>query len=75
MERKTKFYSDILLAIELVNGFVKDTKSFDAYLSDKKTKSAVERQLGIIGEAVNNLRKIEPDNFFSQSAHSFLRQR
>ena len=33
--------------------------NFDSYQSDLKTKSAVERQLGIIGEAVNQYSKLE----------------
>jgi len=59
MERKRKYYTDILAAITLIEEFVRDIKSFDAYISDMKTKSAVERQLVIVGEAVNNVRKIE----------------
>ena len=33
--------------------------TFPEYQDDLKTKSAVERQLGIIGEAVNNYKKLE----------------
>ena len=54
-----KFLSDILQAIELIESFVFDIKDFDNYLSDLKTQSAVERQLGIIGEAVNKF-----ENYF-----------
>lgn len=32
--------------------------TFDEYRADLKAKSAVERQLGIIGEAVNNYKKL-----------------
>ena len=34
--------------------------SFQDYISDLKTKSAVERQLVIVGEAVGKFRKAEP---------------
>ena len=44
---------DIERAILLIEDFVSDTKHFESYSSDFKTQSAVERQLGIIGEAVN----------------------
>lgn len=56
-EREKKFLSDILHSIELIESFIKNTNSFDEYQRDFKTKSAVERQLGIIGEAVNKFQK------------------
>ena len=54
-----KYLSDIVRAIELIEMFMDGVDDFDEYVDDLKTKSAVERQLGIIGEAVNNFRKIE----------------
>ncbi len=47
-----KYLFDILLAIEAIEEFVTGMNYFE-YEKDLKTKSAVERQLGIIGEAVN----------------------
>jgi len=52
-----KYLSDIYSAIELIEEFTGNIKSFDEYEKDIKTQSAVERQLGIIGEAVNNYEK------------------
>lgn len=60
-ERARKYLSDMLTAIELVNVFSKDTPSFFEYQADLKTKSAVERQLAILGEAVNKFTKEAPD--------------
>ena len=57
MEQGKKFLSDILHAIELIESFTSDIKDFDGYLTDLKTQSAVERQLAIIGEAVNKYEK------------------
>lgn len=51
-----KYLSDIDCAILLINNFIQNY-SFVQYQEDLKTKSAVERQLGIIGEAVNNYSK------------------
>lgn len=48
--------SDILNAIELIEQFIESTKNFNQYIADFKTQSAVERQLAIIGEAVNSLK-------------------
>lgn len=56
-----KYLADILRAIELIDGFVKSTPTFIDYANDLKTQSAVERQLGIIGEAVNKFDKLFPD--------------
>jgi uncharacterized protein with HEPN domain len=61
-DQGNKFLSDILQAIELIESFVSDVKDFDSYVSDLKTQSAVERQLGIIGEAVNKFEKIFPES-------------
>lgn len=62
MDRGIKYLSDILRAIELIELFVSDTSSFEDYQSDTKTQSAVERQLGIIGEAVNKYNQYCPDD-------------
>ncbi len=61
-EKAKKYLSDILHAIDLIEAFTEDAPSFEDYVSDLKTQSAVERQLGIIGEAVN---------LFRQEAESF----
>lgn len=54
-EKEKKFLSDISTSIDLIEDFTKDLKSFNEYQRDLKTKGAVERHLGIIGEAVNRL--------------------
>lgn len=54
-----KLLSDILSAIILIEEFITKINSFDAYNNDIKTQSAVERQLSIIGEAVNSYDKLE----------------
>jgi len=59
-ERASKYYSDIVQAAERILDFTKDISSFSQYQNDLKSKSAVERQLSIIGEAVAQLRKTDP---------------
>src|ERR1700733_10213427 len=61
-EKESKYLSDILSAIDLIEDFVKGINSFNAYKNDQKTKSAVERQLVIIGEAVNNFLRTSTAN-------------
>ncbi len=56
-----KYLSDIVRAILLIEEFTRDTRGFAAYQHDLKTKSAVERQLGIVGEAVNQYRREAPE--------------
>ena len=60
MERSKKYLSDILIAIDLIENFMAEITSFDHYQKDLKTQSAVERQLVIIGEALNKLNKSDP---------------
>ncbi len=55
-ERGEKYLSDILLAIDLIESFIKGIDSFETYSSDLKTQSAVERQLSIEGEAENKFK-------------------
>ena len=58
-EKSKKYLSDVLMAITLIREFTIDISDFTIYDKDRKTQSAVERQLVIIGEALNKLRWIE----------------
>ncbi len=60
-EQAKKYLSDILAAIELIENFSKDTPTFQLYQTDLKTKSAIERQMEILGEAVNKYSKEAPE--------------
>ena len=59
MARKVKLYLDIVNSIDLIEEFLGPINLFQQYSVDLKTKSAIERQLGIIGEAVVKIRQIE----------------
>lgn len=61
-EKEKKFLSDISNSIDLIERFTKDLQSFTEYQKDLKTKGAVERHLGIIGEAVNKFLKESSTN-------------
>ncbi len=61
-ERGKKYLSDILRAITLIETFTVDINDFKSYQNDLKTQSAIERQLVIIGEALNHLKKTDPDS-------------
>src|SRR5215510_3576460 len=53
------FPLDIVTACDAIAKFV-DGVDLAGYASDLKLRSAVERQLQIAGEAVNNLRRLDP---------------
>lgn len=56
---KTWLY-DILMAIEEIEGFLSDIpKDFFAYQNNLKTKRAVERNIEIIGEAMNRVLNLD----------------
>jgi len=60
MKLETKKYLyDIARAARSATEFVKD-KTIDNYNSDEMHRSAVERQLEIVGEALAQLAKIDP---------------
>ena len=58
-DKAIKYLSDIQYSISLVDEFLKGVENFLAYQADLKTQSAIERQLGIIGEAINKLKQEE----------------
>lgn len=59
--------SDIARSIELIEDFASEINSFSQYTKDLKTKGAVERHLGIIGEAVNKFLKASDINDLSHA--------
>lgn len=63
MEKQIRVYlSDIMDSIlEVESYFVGKKLDFYDFSNDIKTKRAVERNLAIIGEAVNRILKINPD--------------
>ncbi len=52
---------DIYKAIQEIEDFLPIPKDFNVFQSDLKTKRAVERNIGIIGEAINKIIKKNPD--------------
>ncbi len=61
MDNMTKKHlQDILTAIEEVDSYFEDTpKRFDDFLSDLRLRRAIERDIEIIGEAMNRILKSE----------------
>ncbi len=62
MEREIKTWLfDILQSIDEIESYYQDKpKRFEDYISDTKTQRAIERNLEIIGEAVNRILRVDP---------------
>lgn len=63
---------DILQAVKDIESFFEDMpKEFEKYVSDLKTKRAVERELEIIGEAFKRILK-KDNNFQFENIHKII---
>lgn len=60
-DKGLKYLSDILQAIDLIEDFTKSVSNYNEFIVDLKTRSAVERQFGIVGEAVSKFDKLHPE--------------
>jgi uncharacterized protein with HEPN domain len=49
-DKGLKYLSDILMAISLIEEFTNGITDFSAYESDRKTQSAVERQMQLLSK-------------------------
>lgn len=68
MENSIKSWlQDIKDAIEEVYSFLPEKRDFDSFERDLKSKRAIERNIEIIGEALNRILQAEPDIDISES--------
>jgi uncharacterized protein with HEPN domain len=56
-----KFLFDILTSINSINDYLGESPSFIEYQENKLLRRAVEREIEIIGEAVNGILNINPN--------------
>ncbi len=62
MEKEIKTWlADIAQAIDEINLFLPEKKDFVEFQKDLKTQRAIERNIEIIGEAVNRILKLSPE--------------
>jgi uncharacterized protein with HEPN domain len=60
-EKQLKFLYDIKLAIDDIESYFEtETRTFDNYTKNSLLKRAIERNLEIIGEAINRILKDDP---------------
>ena len=66
-DKAKKYLSDIQYAISLIENFLQDMENYSSFATDLKTQSAIERQLGIIGEAANKFRQEDSNVILSNT--------
>lgn len=62
-----KLLTDIKISILSIYEHLEDNLEFEVYKSNKTKRRAVERELEIIGEAINKLLRINPEIVISYS--------
>jgi uncharacterized protein with HEPN domain len=62
-----KLLTDVILCIESIDEHLEGRRILEEYIKNKTKRRAVERELEIIGEAINKLLKINPDISISYS--------
>lgn len=60
-EKIKKYLFDIYESINNIDAYVGSPKLFNSYETNPMLQDAVERNLEIIGEAMNNILKIDPE--------------
>jgi len=59
--KEKKYLFDIQTCIVNIDNYIGEPKEFDRFESNQMQQDAVERNLEIIGEAINQLLKINPE--------------
>jgi uncharacterized protein with HEPN domain len=68
MQREAlKYLHDIRESIGSIEDYLGEQRDFNRYSSDKMLRRAVERELEIIGEAVNRLLKLDEHLLFKEA--------
>jgi uncharacterized protein with HEPN domain len=62
MESKRKYWSDILIALDAIDHHLASIHTYEQYAESITVKDAVERRLITIGEAVNKLMQLDPED-------------
>ena len=56
-----KYLFDIQIAIDSIYEYIGKQRNFSVYVSNKQLRRSVERELEIIGEAVNKIIQLDPN--------------
>ena len=73
MDRRiSAWLEDIIKSIDEIIEFLPEKRDFFQYQEDLKTKKAVERNIEIIGEAINRITKHKEANFQINNAQKII---
>ncbi|GGE33303.1 HepT-like ribonuclease domain-containing protein [Psychroflexus planctonicus] len=70
--RINAWFEDIIKSIDEIFEFLPEKRNFFEYQKDLKTKKAVERNIEIIGEAINRIFKHKESNFQINTAQKII---
>jgi uncharacterized protein with HEPN domain len=70
--RINAWLEDIIRSIDEIFDFLPDKRDFLEYQKDLKTKKAIERNIEIIGEAINRISKQKDSNFEIKNAQKII---
>lgn len=70
--RISAWLEDILKSIDEIYSFLPEKRDFFEYQNDLKTKKAVERNIEIIGEAINRISKHTSSDIQIKNAHKII---
>ena len=56
-----KYLLDVLTSIDSIDEYLGEQRNFDIYLTNKQLRRSVEREMEIIGEAVNRMLQLNPE--------------
>lgn len=70
--RINAWLEDIIRSIDEIFEFLPDKRDFLKYQKDLKTKKAIERNIEIIGEAINRILKHKDSNFEIKNAQKII---
>lgn len=70
--RMNVWLEDIIVSIDEIFGFLPEKRDFFDYKRDIKTKKAVERNIEIIGEAINRIAKLKESDVEIKNAKKII---
>jgi uncharacterized protein with HEPN domain len=70
--RINAWFEDVIRSIDEIFDFLPEKRDFLEYKKDLKTKKAVERNIEIIGEAINRIIKHKESNFQINNAQKII---
>ena len=71
MENIRTWLADIQQAIEEINSFLPSDLTFENFQNDLQLKRAIEREIEMIGEAMNRILRVDPEYKITEARIKF----